>query len=139
MLSRSVVPNSARPCELQPTRLPCPWGFSRQEHWSGLPCHEVPLNSPGKSLRFIRCNHSRALMPTGKEEGKEGRFLNITEHIDNKPCRLMIPSHPQIIKGGAVWSGVEISQRPPASCPRSLPHAAPCSPQQLVGSHNVYI
>ena len=21
-----------------PTRLLCPWGFSRQEHWSGLPC-----------------------------------------------------------------------------------------------------
>ena len=21
-----------------PTRLPCPWGFSRQEYWSGLPC-----------------------------------------------------------------------------------------------------
>ena len=23
---------------LQPTRLLCPWGFSRQEYWSGLPC-----------------------------------------------------------------------------------------------------
>ena len=23
---------------LQPTRLLCPWGFSRREHWSGLPC-----------------------------------------------------------------------------------------------------
>ena len=23
---------------LWPTRLLCPWGFSRQEHWSGLPC-----------------------------------------------------------------------------------------------------
>ena len=21
-----------------PTRLLCPWGFSRQEYWSGLPC-----------------------------------------------------------------------------------------------------
>ena len=21
-----------------PTRLVCPWGFSRQEYWSGLPC-----------------------------------------------------------------------------------------------------
>ena len=26
------------PRELQPARLPCPWGFSRQEYWSGLPC-----------------------------------------------------------------------------------------------------
>ena len=23
---------------LQPTRLLCPWGFPRQEYWSGLPC-----------------------------------------------------------------------------------------------------
>ena len=23
---------------LQPTRLLCPWGFSRQEYWSGMPC-----------------------------------------------------------------------------------------------------
>ena len=27
--------------ELQPTRLLCPWGFSRQEYWSGLPCPPV--------------------------------------------------------------------------------------------------
>ena len=25
-------------CGLQPTRLLSPWGFSRQEYWSGLPC-----------------------------------------------------------------------------------------------------
>ena len=23
---------------LQPARLLCPWGFSRKEHWSALPC-----------------------------------------------------------------------------------------------------
>ena len=27
-----------RPHRLQPARLLCPWGFSRQEYWSGLPC-----------------------------------------------------------------------------------------------------
>ena len=36
--SRSVVSNSLRPHGLQPTRLLCPWGFSRQEYWCGLPC-----------------------------------------------------------------------------------------------------
>ena len=30
--------DSLRPSGLQPTRLLCPWGFSRQEYWSGLPC-----------------------------------------------------------------------------------------------------
>ena len=31
-----------RPHGLKPARLLCPWGFSRQEYWSGL-----PLPSPG--------------------------------------------------------------------------------------------
>ena len=35
--SCSVVPNSLRLHEQQPARLLCPWGFSRQEHWNGLP------------------------------------------------------------------------------------------------------
>ena len=38
MLSGSVASDSQRPHGLQPTRLLCPWGFSRKEHWSGLPC-----------------------------------------------------------------------------------------------------
>ena len=38
VLSRSVVSDSLWPHEPQPTRLPCPWGFSRQEYGSALPC-----------------------------------------------------------------------------------------------------
>ena len=38
MLSCSVMSNSLQPHGLQPTRLLCPWGFSRQEYWSRLPC-----------------------------------------------------------------------------------------------------
>ena len=38
VLSHSVVTDSLRPHGLQHARLLCPWGFSRQEHWSGLPC-----------------------------------------------------------------------------------------------------
>ena len=38
LLSRSVMSNSLWPCGLQPTRLLCPWGFSRQEYWS---CHTL--------------------------------------------------------------------------------------------------
>ena len=30
--------DSLQPHGLLPTRLLCPWGFSRQEYWSGLPC-----------------------------------------------------------------------------------------------------
>ena len=37
VLSRSLMSNSLWPHGLQPTRLLCPWRFSRQEYWSGLP------------------------------------------------------------------------------------------------------
>ena len=33
-----VSSDSLQPHGLQPARLLCPWGFSRQEYWSGLPC-----------------------------------------------------------------------------------------------------
>ena len=45
VLIHSVVSDSLQPHGLQPTRLLCPWGFSRQEYWSGLPCP-----SPGDLL-----------------------------------------------------------------------------------------
>ena len=34
----SGVSDSLQPYGLWPTRLLCPWGFSRQEYFSGLPC-----------------------------------------------------------------------------------------------------
>ena len=37
VLSRSVVSYSLQPHGLQPARLFCPWGFSRQEYCSGQP------------------------------------------------------------------------------------------------------
>ena len=36
VLSHSVMSNSLQPHGLQPARLLCLWGFSRQEYWSGL-------------------------------------------------------------------------------------------------------
>ena len=38
LLNYSVVSNSLQPHGLYPARLLCPWGFPRQEYWSGLPC-----------------------------------------------------------------------------------------------------
>ena len=48
-LSHSVMSDSLWPRGLQPTRLLCPWGFSRQEYWSekkkkknaGVGCHAL--------------------------------------------------------------------------------------------------
>ena len=48
MLSCSVISDSLQPRGLQPTRLLCPWGFSRQEYWSALPCPPLgDLPNPG--------------------------------------------------------------------------------------------
>ena len=48
VLSPSVGSDSLWPHGLYPTRLLCPWGFSRQEYWSGLPCHPPgDLPNPG--------------------------------------------------------------------------------------------
>ena len=48
VLSCSVMSNSLRPHGLQPISLLCPWGFSRQEYWSVLPCPPpVDLPNPG--------------------------------------------------------------------------------------------
>ena len=50
--SHSVVSDSLWPHGLSPTRLLCPWGFSRQEYWSGLPCPPPgDLPSPGLEPR----------------------------------------------------------------------------------------
>ena len=38
VLSHSVMSNSLWPLGLYSTRLLYPWGFSRKEYWSGLPC-----------------------------------------------------------------------------------------------------
>ena len=43
-LGCSVVSNSLRPHGLQPARLLDPWGFSRQEFWSGLPCPPLSVD-----------------------------------------------------------------------------------------------
>ena len=48
VLSRLVMSDSLRPYGLKPSRLLCPWGFSRQEYWSGLPCYPPgDLPNPG--------------------------------------------------------------------------------------------
>ena len=51
-LSHSVVSDSLRPPGLYPARPLCPWGLSRQEHWSGLLCPPpADLPNPGVEPR----------------------------------------------------------------------------------------
>ena len=50
-LSCSVMSDSFRPHRLQPIRLLYPWGFSRQEYWSGLAC-PPPGDLPNTGVEF---------------------------------------------------------------------------------------
>ena len=50
-VNRSVMSNSLWPHQLWPTRLLCPWGFSRQEYWSGWPC-PPPGGRPNPGIEF---------------------------------------------------------------------------------------
>ena len=40
---------------LYPTRLLCPWRFSRQEYWSGLPCPSPGGSSPLRDQTQVSC------------------------------------------------------------------------------------
>ena len=52
-VSRWVMSESLWPCGLQPARLLCPWGSSRQEYWGGLAC-PPPGDLPHPGLPHCR-------------------------------------------------------------------------------------
>ena len=53
VLSRSVVSNSLHPMDCQAARLLHPWGFFRQEYWSGFPFPSPgDLPNPGIEPRY---------------------------------------------------------------------------------------
>ena len=57
-----------RPHGLWPARLLCPWGFSRQEYWSGLP-FPSPGNLPNPG---IEPRHLFTIGATGESHWVEG-------------------------------------------------------------------
>ena len=44
-----MVFDSLQTCGLQPARILCPWGFSRQEYWSGL-LYSLPGDLPNPGI-----------------------------------------------------------------------------------------
>ena len=68
VFSCSVLCNSSQPHGLQPARLLCPWGFSRQEYWSGLSCPPPgDFPNPGIKLRYFTLQVDSLLSePPGK-------------------------------------------------------------------------
>ena len=60
-VSHSVVSDSLQTRGLWPTRLLCPWGFSRQEHWSGFATSFSKGSSRPKDRTPIFCTAGRFL------------------------------------------------------------------------------
>ena len=53
LVAKSGLSHRSTACGLWPTRLLCPWGFSRQEYLSGLPCPpQWDLPNPGIKPRY---------------------------------------------------------------------------------------
>ena len=64
MLSHPVMLDSLEPHGLQPARLLCAWGFSRQEYWTALPCPSPgDLPNPGIKSRSLMLQNS---LPSGQ-------------------------------------------------------------------------
>ena len=92
-LSHSVMSDSSPPHGLQPTRLLCPWGFSRQEYWSGLPCpplgdlHNLGIRPRSPALQA----NSLPAEPPGKHRLVEQHSIQWQMHYfdivhDFHPC-----------------------------------------------------
>ena len=67
-LSCSVGSDALRHHKLEPTRLLCPWTFSRQEYWSGLPC-PPPGDLPTPGIE-PRCPTLQASSLPAESQGK---------------------------------------------------------------------
>ena len=79
MLSRSVMSDSSWPHGLF-----CPWGVSRQEHWSGLPCPPPRnLSNPGIKPRSppLQADSLPAQQPPGKPMNTRMGSLSVLQGI----------------------------------------------------------
>ena len=79
VLRRSVASDSSWPRGPQPTGLLCPWGFFRQEYWSGLSCPppgDLPNLGiePGSPALRVDFAHSLPAELPGKPRPAMGRW-----------------------------------------------------------------
>ena len=83
VLSRSVLSNSLQPHGLQPARLLCPWGFSRQEYQTVLPCPSPgDLSNPGIEPRSLALwADSLPSEPPGKPKNTRMGSLSLLQQI----------------------------------------------------------
>ena len=95
MLSCSVISDSLQPHGVQPTRLPCPWGFSRQEYWSRLPC-PLPGDLPNPGIEPKSPALQEDSLPT-ETPGKPQFIYSGTERERERVCVCVwVLSHVQL-------------------------------------------
>ena len=78
-VSHSVMSDSLQPHGLKPTRLLCPWGFSKQEFWSGLP-FPSPGNFPNPGITPNFPAWQADCLPSGPP----GALIIETEHLNKR-------------------------------------------------------
>ena len=126
VLSCSVMSYSLQPHGLQPARLLGPWGFSRQEYWSGLPCLLQGIfptqgwtqvssiagrfSEPLSSVQFSRSVVSNSLRPHELQHTRPP-CPSPTPGAHPNSCPLSRWCHPTI----------SFSVVPFSSCPQSFP------------------
>ena len=78
VLSCSVMFDSVQIHRLSPIRVFCPWGFSRQEYWSGLPCPPPGgLPNRGIELRSLTLQMDSLLSePPGKPKRDDSHVVS---------------------------------------------------------------
>ena len=97
---------------LYPSRLLCPWGFSRQEYWGGLPCP-----SPGD-------------LPTQRSNPGLPHFRQILYHLSHRKAQEYWSGSPIPSPADLPHSGIELGS--PALQADSLPAELPGKPWRSV-------
>ena len=139
VLSHSVMSNSLQPSGLQPARLLCPWGFSRQEYWSGLPCPPPgDLPDQGSNLCLLCLLHWQAgsllLAPPGKPTFTKGIMSQIHDSGKgtNEPSKgrvrfqmlLIVSQNVRVVAAAADAKSLQLCRtvQPHRRQPTRLPH-----------------
>ena len=114
MLHHSVKSDYLQPHGLQPTSLLCPWEFSRQEYWSGLPC-PAPGDLPNSGVK-PRSPHCRQILYHLSHQGSP-RTLEWVAYPFSRGS-----SQPGIKLGSPALQADSLPARLPGKPPSELPH-----------------
>ena len=124
VLSHSAESNSLQSHGLQPTRLLCLWGFSRQEYWSGLPCllQVLLLRTPlYLKLVEVKVSQSCPTLCNPMDYTAQGILqARILEWVAFSPPRAFVSMFASVDKSGG--------NQPPGQSPVILisQHSCPC-------------